>query len=112
MIKNIAKLLKKYINNNMEFNSDKKISKPKFGGDNTIVKIVQKNKNEEDNDNDNDDDEEFKISSIKTPKNQNKKKLNLEMDSQFKLKIEKQEKNENNPKKFSNNSIYKNINNI
>ena len=100
-----------YINNNMEFNSDRKISKPKFGGDNSIVKIVQKNKNEEDNDNDNED-EEFKISSIKTPKNQNKKKLNLEMDSQFKLKIEKQEKNENNPKKFSNNSIYKNINNI
>ena len=96
-----------------EFNSDKKITKPKFGGDNTIVKFVQKNKNEEDNENDNDNDnEELIISSIKTPRNQNKKKLNLEMDSQFKLKVEKQEKKENNPKKFSNNSIYKNINNI
>ena len=57
------------------------------------------------------------INDMKSTKNQKKSKLNLEIDSQFKLKIDKENKKENakkenKPNIFSNNSIYKNINNI
>ena len=109
--------LSPHINNNAENNNEKNISNPK--NENNDGKNEKKNVN---NNNDINVGKEkgklaVNINDMKSTKNQKKSKLNLEIDSQFKLKIDKENKKENakkenKPNIFSNNSIYKNINNI
>ena len=102
-------------NNYIEFNEEKiGLNNIKYNN-NSFVKIVQNKKKEKEEEN---DDILFnKIHLAKSPQISSKKQLKLDnVDINFKLKMQKEEKKENkinvDPKIFSNNSIYNNINNI